>query len=80
MYEGRGFFNQHITMVVCHECHSVQPLVVGGIIGDIAPSFSSECGRLCPRCGSDDISIWDGHTCPRCGETMAAEGEADFWC
>ena len=80
VYEGRGFFNQHITMIVCKECRSVHPIVVGGIIGDIAPSFNSECGRLCPHCGSAEIAIWNGNTCPRCGGTMTADGEPDFWC
>ena len=67
VYEGRGFFNQHITMMTCPDCHTIQPLVVGGIIGDVAPSFNSEAGRYCLQCGSADIRIWDGVTCPRCG-------------
>lgn len=79
VYEGKGFFNQHILMTTCPDCHTLQPMVVGGIIGDVAPSFNSPVGRLCLRCGSDRISIWNGHTCPRCGGTMKPEGEPDFW-
>ena len=78
-YEGKGFFNQHITMVTCPDCHTVQPLVVGGIIGDVAPSFNSEAGRLCLHCGSADIKIWDMKTCPKCGGTMEVVGEPEFW-
>lgn len=72
VYEGKGFFNQHVTMMTCRSCRTVQPLVVGGIIGDVAPSFNSEAGRLCLRCGSSDISIWDRRTCPRCGGTCVS--------
>jgi len=38
--------------------------VVGGVIGDAAPSFNSIVGRLCLRCGSDRIRKWDLQTCP----------------
>ena len=78
-YKGRGFFGQKISMVVCMRCHKVQPLTVGGMIADVAPSFSSEYGRLCPECMSDDIHIWDEHTCPKCGGVMRDEGNEEFW-
>lgn len=79
VYEGRGLFAQHITPVTCPECHTIQNLVVGGVIGDVAPSFNSETGRLCLRCGSDKISIWDMHTCPQCGGEMKATEDREFW-
>jgi hypothetical protein len=66
VYEGRGLFRQQITAVSCAHCHTIQNLVVGGIIADVAPSFRSEVGRLCLQCGSDDIRIWDMKTCPKC--------------
>lgn len=78
-YEGRGFFGQKISMVVCQKCRAVQPLTVGGVIADVAPSFSSEYGRLCPQCMSDDLTIWDGHTCPKCGGQMQIDGKSEFW-
>ena len=37
-YEGTGFMRQHIVSVSCPDCHTIQPLVVGGIIGNNAPS------------------------------------------
>ena len=37
-YEGKGLFGQHITPVSCPDCHTIQNLVVGGVIGDVAPS------------------------------------------
>lgn len=70
---------QHIEAVVCGECHTIQPLVVGGVIGDAAPSFSSIVGRLCLNCGSDQIQKWDGHSCPKCSGTMRYTGEKEFW-
>ena len=78
-YSGRGFFGQKISMVVCLSCKTVQPLTVGGVIADVVHSFSSEYGRLCPSCMSDDIRIWDGKTCPKCGGTMFVAGESEFW-
>ena len=90
-YDGRGFFGQIAlprltgeseggdSMVVCLHCHTVQPLTVGGMIAEVAPSFSTEYGRLCPQCMSDDLRIWDGHTCPKCGGKMPQEGKAEFW-
>ena len=39
-YEGTGFMRQHIVSVSCPDCHTIQPLVVGGIIGNNAPSFN----------------------------------------
>ena len=65
VYEGRGLFRQQITAISCAHCHTIQNLVVGGIIADVAPSFRSEVGRLCLQCGSDDIRIWDMKTCPK---------------
>lgn len=79
IYEGHGFMGQHITMMSCPDCHTIQPLVVGGVIGDAAPSFSTEAGRLCLNCGSQRIRRWDGHTCPRCGGEMTFTGDSDFW-
>ena len=78
-YDGRGFFGQKISMVVCLHCHTVQPLTVGGMIAEVAPSFSTEYGRLCPQCMSDDLRIWDGHTCPKCNGKMQQEGKEEFW-
>lgn len=79
IYEGKGLFGQHITAVSCPDCRTIQQLVVGGIIGDVAPSFRSEVGRLCLSCGSDRIKIWDLHTCPKCGGNMAETGNEQFW-
>lgn len=79
VYEGRGFLGQHIVMVSCPDCHTLQPLVVGGVIGDTAPSFSSTVGRLCLKCGSNRISEWDGHTCPQCRGRMEPTGDTSFW-
>lgn len=79
VYKGRGFMGQHIVMVSCPDCHTIQPLVVGGVIGDSAPSFSGLTGRLCLRCGSDRIVEWDMRTCPQCGARMAATGDSSFW-
>ena len=79
VYEGRGLFRQQITAVSCNYCHTIQNLVVGGIIADVAPSFRSEVGRLCLQCGSDDIHIWDKKTCPKCRGEMEDTGEKEFW-
>lgn len=78
-YEGRGLFRQKITAMSCPECKTVQNIVVGGIIADIAPSFRSEAGRLCLNCGSDDIRIWNMVTCPKCQGTMKPTGDREFW-
>ncbi|MCR4852273.1 MAG: hypothetical protein K5893_01610 [Prevotella sp.] len=78
-YEGRGLFRQRIVAVSCPDCRTIQNMVVGGIIGDVAPSFNSEVGRLCLRCGSDRIKIWDMHTCPKCAGRMVETGEQEFW-
>ena len=61
------------------DCRNIVPLVVGGVIGDAAPSFNSLVGRLCLRCGSDRIHRWDMHTCPKCGGKMQPTGEEEFW-
>lgn len=79
IYEGRGYFRQKITPIVCTECNSIRNIVVGGIIADVAPSFGSEVGRLCPKCGNDDIRIWDMHTCPKCKGEMKKTDEKEFW-
>ena len=79
IYEGRGFMGQHIEAMTCPDCHNIVPLVVGGVIGDAAPSFNSLVGRLCLRCGSDRIHLWDYHTCPRCGGEMQPTGDSEFW-
>ena len=79
VYEGLGLFRQHITAVSCPDCKTIQQLVVGGIIADVAPSFGSEAGRLCLNCGSDRIRPWDKHTCPKCHGKMVFTGEQEFW-
>ena len=79
IYEGRGFMGQHIEAMSCPDCRNIVPLVVGGVIGDAAPSFNSLVGRLCLRCGSDRIHRWDMHTCPKCGGRMQPTGEEEFW-
>ena len=56
VYEGRGFMGQHIEAMSCPDCRNIVPLVVGGVIGDAAPSFNSLVGRLCLRCGSDGFT------------------------
>jgi len=78
-YEGKGLFGQHISAVVCHECKSIRNIVVGGVIGDVAPSFRSEVGRLCPKCGSDQIVVSNGKTCPKCGGKMTITDKQTFW-
>lgn len=70
---------QHIVEIMCADCKSLQPLVVGGVIGDSAPSFRGVVGRLCLNCGSKNIKVWDGKTCPKCGHNMAPTGQVDFW-
>ena len=62
IYEGRGCMGQHIEAMSCPDCRNIVPLVVGGVIGDGAPSFYSLVGRLCLRCGCDRIHRWDMHT------------------
>lgn len=79
VYEGRGFMGQHIEAMSCPDCRNIVPLVVGGVIGDAAPSFNSLVGRLCLRCGSDRIHRWDMHTCPKCEGKMQPTGEEEFW-
>ncbi len=79
VYEGRGFMGQHIIMMNCPDCHTIQPLVVGGVIGDSAPSFSGIVGRLCLHCGSSKITEWDKHTCPKCNAEMEPGSESEFW-
>ena len=48
VYDGRGLFRQEKTMVStnrpamsCPDCKSIQNIVVGGIIADVAPSYRS---------------------------------------
>ena len=79
VYEGRGLFRQQITPMSCPDCKSVQNIVVGGIIADVAPSYRREVGRLCLNCGSDNIRIWDMKTCPKCQAEMEPTGEKEFW-
>lgn len=79
VYDGKGLFGQHITAMTCPDCKTIQNIVVGGVIGDVAPSFNTEVGRLCLRCGSEKITIWDKHTCPKCGGEMEPTGEQEFW-
>jgi Zn finger protein HypA/HybF involved in hydrogenase expression len=79
VYEGRGLFRQQITAMSCPDRKTIQNIVVGGIIADIAPSYRSEVGRLCLQCGSDNIRIWDMNTCPKCQGAMEDTGEREFW-
>jgi Zn finger protein HypA/HybF involved in hydrogenase expression len=79
VYEGRGLFRQQITPMSCPDCKTIQNIVVGGIIADVAPSYRSEVGRLCLQCGSDNIRIWDKKTCPKCQGEMEDTGEKEFW-
>ena len=54
-------------MCLCHRRKYIDASnvgVVGGVIGDAAPSFNSIVGRLCLRCGFDRIRKWDLQTCP----------------
>ena len=79
VYEGRGLFRQQITAVSCPDCKTIQHIVVGGIIADVAPSYRSEVGRLCLQCGSDNIKVWNQRTCPKCQGEMEDTGERIFW-
>ena len=92
VYDGRGLFRQQITAMTCPDCKTIQNIVVGGIIADVAPSYRSEVGRLCLQCGSDNIRIWDKggnhdvdniaggyQTCPKCQGEMEDTGEREFW-
>ena len=72
-------FNKTQEAVSCPNCKTIQNIVVGGIIADVAPSYRSEVGRLCLECGSDKIRIWDKKTCPRCQGLMEETGEKEFW-
>ena len=78
VYEGRGLFRQQITPMSCPDCKTIQNIVVGGIIADVAPSYRSEVGRLCLQCGSDNIRIWDKRTCPKCQGEMEDTGEKEY--
>ena len=40
VYEGRGLFRQQITAMSCPDCKTIQNIVVGGIIADVAPLLS----------------------------------------
>lgn len=79
VYIGKGFWGQHITMVTCPDCQTIQPLVIGGVIGDAAPSFNTEVGRLCLNCGSANIRPWNMKTCPKCQKEMNPTREETFW-
>ena len=79
VYEGRGLFRQEITAVSCPDCKTIQNIVVGGIIADVAPSYRSEVGRLCLQCGSDNIKIWNKRTCPKCQGEMEQTDDKEFW-
>lgn len=79
IYEGTGFFGQHITPIVCRNCRTVQNLTVGGAIARVAPSFSSEVDRICVACGSGDVHLWDYRTCPKCNGKMMPTEEEEFW-
>ena len=70
VYEGRGFMGQHIEAMSCPDCRNIVPLVVGGVIGDAAPSFNSLVGRLYPWCKTVHRAIPDRSVCPNafCGK------------
>jgi transposase-like protein len=36
VYDGRGLFRQQITAMSCPDCKTIQNIVVGGIIADVA--------------------------------------------
>ena len=76
---GKAERRQQITPMSCPDCKTIQNIVVGGIIADVAPSYRSEVGRLCLQCGSDNTRIWDKHTCPKCHGKMEDTGEREFW-
>ena len=38
VYEGRGLFRQQLMAMSCPDCKSIQHIVVGGIVADVAPS------------------------------------------
>ena len=78
-YEGKGLFGQHITALSCPDCRRIVNIVVGGVIGDVAPSYQSEVGRLCLHCGSDRARPWDMRTCPRCQGEMEETPDREFW-
>ena len=78
VYEGKGLFGQHITAVSCPDCRTIQNLVVGGGIGQVAPSFTTEVGRLCLRCGSNRIKIWDKPKMWRLHEAHRTVGVLDI--
>ncbi len=77
-YEGRGLFRQQISAMSCPDCKTIQNIVVGGIIADVAPSYRSEVGRLCLNCGSDKIRLWDGKTFPKGKGRMEETVEKEF--
>ena len=49
VYEGRGLFRQQITAMSCPDCKTIQNIVVGGIIADVAPSYRWDM-KTCPKC------------------------------
>ena len=78
-YEGKGLFGPHLTALSCPDCRRIVNIVVGGVIGDVAPSYQSEVGRLCLHCGSDRARPWDMRTCPRCQGEMEETPDREFW-
>ena len=79
VYEGRGLFRQEIAAMTWPDCQTVQNIVVGGSIAEVAHPYRREVGRLCLNCGSDRIRLWDKHTCPKCQGKMVDIGEKEFW-
>ena len=61
------------------DCKTIQNIIMGGIIADVAPSYRSEVGRLCLQCGNDNIRVCDMKTCPKCRGTMEETEEEEFW-
>ena len=57
VYEGRGLFRQQITAMYCPDCKTIQNIVVGGIIADVAPSYRSEVLALQASQGPSGPSV-----------------------
>ena len=64
VYEGRGLFRQEIRAVSCPDCKSIQNIVVGGIIADVAPSYSKSLTCLAGQ--GFFLYIWNGCYAMKC--------------
>ena len=65
VYEGRGLFRQQIMAMYCPDCKTVQNIVVGGIIADVARKWDM---KTCPKCASRQVD-----------HQMEYTGEKEFW-